>query len=220
MAPYELEPNERRVEIIKLLQGKEMRTSEIAEYFNVEERTIRMDLQALREGLDVFGVKIQIESKHYDGNPKQYYKSTVHPVMLALNSSELYALLKLLETAGEPYTDEVYKHIFRQVYSQITDYFEGLVADKLKNKYVKSEVKNKLEEDAYKESLDYKFMYWAKSGRFLEISYSDDYGQVITEEMQFVKIHDKEVVLRDRRQNEHSFYLNNIVIDWTKTDYK
>lgn len=220
MAPHELEPNERRIKILKLLQGKEMRTSEIAEYFDVDERTIRIDLQALREGLDVFGIKIQIESKHYDGNPKQYYKSTVHPVMLALNSSELYALLKLLENAGDAYTDEVYKHIFCQVYSQITDYFEGLVDGKLKNQYVKSEVKNKLEEDAYKESLHYKFMYWAKSDRFLEISYFDDYGQAITEEMQFVEMHDTEIVLRDRRQNEHRFDLNDIVIDWTKTDYK
>jgi len=39
-----LEPFERRIEILKLLQGREMRTSEIAEYFGVEERTIRSDI--------------------------------------------------------------------------------------------------------------------------------------------------------------------------------
>ena len=222
MAPHELEPNERRIQIVKLLQGKEMRTSEIAESFDVDERTIRTDLQALREGLDVFGIKIQIESKHYDGNPKQYYKSTVHPVMLALNSSELFALLRLLENARDTNTGEVYNQIFHQVYSQVTDYFEKLIDGKLKNKYVKSEVKNRLEEDAYKDYEDYKLMYWVKSGDFLEISYNNETSESITEEMQLIKLPDIEnkIVLRDRRQNEHRFYLNDIVIDWTKATYK
>ena len=107
-----------------------MRAGEIAEHFGVDERTIRTDIEQLREGLDVFGVKIKIESKHYDGNPKQYYKSTVHPVMLALNASELFALLKLLEnTFTEKTEGEVYRHIFDMVYSQITDYAENLRQD-------------------------------------------------------------------------------------------
>lgn len=93
-----LEPFERRVEILKLLQGKEMRTSEIAENFGVDERTIRTDMQALRDGIDILGIKIKIESKH-PGKQKHYYKSTVHPILLALNLSELFALLKLLENA-------------------------------------------------------------------------------------------------------------------------
>lgn len=33
----------RRIEILKVLQGKEMRTGELAEYFGVDERTIRSD---------------------------------------------------------------------------------------------------------------------------------------------------------------------------------
>ena len=137
-----LESLERRLEILKLLQDKELRTSEIATHFNVDERTIRKDISALREGMNVFGVKIKIESKHYDGNPKHYYKSTVHPIMMALNLSELFALLKLLEDARKQCTGEVYTHIFNIVYNQITDYAEKMIADKLKDKYEKSDVKN------------------------------------------------------------------------------
>ena len=38
------------------------------------------------------------ESKH-EGIQKCFYTSSVHPIMLALNSSELYALVKFLEEA-------------------------------------------------------------------------------------------------------------------------
>jgi predicted DNA-binding transcriptional regulator YafY len=155
-----LEPIERRIEILKLLQGREMRTGEIAEYFDVDERTIRSDIQALRDGMDILGVKIRIESKH-EGTQKHYYKSTVHPIMLALNLSELYALLKLLENAMLQSRGEVYKHIFEQVYSQITDYAEGLIADKLKNKYAKTEISNLLEEEAFRHK-DIKLVYWGE----------------------------------------------------------
>ncbi|NLO90346.1 MAG: HTH domain-containing protein [Clostridia bacterium] len=110
----DLEPFERRIEILKLLQGREMRTGEIAEYFDVDERTIRSDIKALRDGMDILGIKI--ESKH-QGSQKHYYKSTVHPILLALNLSELYALLKLLENAMLKRKGEIYKHIFQQVYS-------------------------------------------------------------------------------------------------------
>jgi predicted DNA-binding transcriptional regulator YafY len=91
------EPFERRIEIIKLLHGRKMRTGELAEHF-VDDRTIRADIDSLRMGMDVLGVKIKIESKH-EGSQKHYYISTVHPIMLALNLSELLALLKLLENS-------------------------------------------------------------------------------------------------------------------------
>jgi len=133
----------RRIEILRLLQGKEMRTRDIAEYFGVEERTIRSDIQSLRDGMELLGTKIKIESKH-DGNQKQYYKSTVHPIILALNSSELFALLKLLESAALENKGDVYKHIFNVVYSQITDYAEKLIADKLQKKHSKTDIVNRL----------------------------------------------------------------------------
>lgn len=152
----------RIVEILKLLQGKEMRTSEIAEHFGIDERTIRTDIDILRQGFDLFGTKIKIESRHYDGNPRHYYKSTVHPIILALNSNELLSLLKLLEEAQTSAAGEVYKHIFNSVYSQITDYAEELLANKLRNEYSKSEVKNRLEEEAFNEFKDYKLVFWQK----------------------------------------------------------
>ncbi len=176
----------RRLEIVKLLQGKEMRTSEIADHFGVDERTIRMDINELRKGFDFFGTKIKIESKHYDGNPRQYYKSTVHPIILALNSSELFALLKLLENAMTEPAGEVYKQIFNSVYSQITDYAEKLFTDKFSKKYSKSEVQNRLEEDEFARHVDYKLVYWQKTGRFITITYINEDKQIVDDEVRLV----------------------------------
>jgi predicted DNA-binding transcriptional regulator YafY len=214
-----LESLERRVEILKLLQGREMRTSEIAEYFDVDERTIRSDIQALRDGMNILGVKIEIDSKH-EGNQQHYYRSTVHPIMLALNLSELYALLKLLENAMLQSRGEVYKHIFEQVYSQITDYAEGLIADKLKNKYEKTKISNLLEEEAIRHN-DIMLVYWAKSGRFIETRYHNKDGVIVNEEVRLIDIRkNDELIIRDKQGNEHSINYNDMVIDWTSVDYK
>jgi predicted DNA-binding transcriptional regulator YafY len=215
-----LELHERRVEILKLLQGREMRIGEIAEYFGVDDRTIRSDIQALRDGMNIFGVKIEIDSKH-EGSQHHYYKSTVHPIMLALNSSELYALLKLLENEMLQERGEVYKHIFEQVYSQITDYAEGLIADKLKNKYEKTKISNLLEEDAVVRHKNLMFVYWMKSGRFIAISYRNKDGVMVNKEVRLIDIRNNdELIIRDEQGNEHSMNYKDMVIDWTSVDYK
>lgn len=214
-----LEPFARKVEILKLLQGREMRTSEIAEYFGVDERTIRTDMQALRDGIDIFGIKIKIESKH-PGKQKHFYKSTVHPIFLALNLSELFALLKLLENAILQDRGEIYKHIFDQVYSQITDYAEGLIANKLKNKYKKTKNSNLLEEEAIKHK-DIMLVYWVKSGRFIEISYRNKDGVLVNEEVSLIDIRENnEIIVRNKQGNKYSINYNDVVIDWTSVDYK
>jgi len=209
-----LEPFARKVEILKLLQGREMRTSEIAEYFGGDERTIRTDMQALRDGIDIFGIKIKIESKH-PGKQKHFYKSTVHPIFLALNLSELFALLKLLENAILQDRGEIYKHIFDQVYSQITDYAEGLIANKLKNKYKKTKNSNLLEEEAIKHK-DIMLVYWVKSGRFIEISYRNKDGVLVNEEVSLIDIRENnEIIVRNKQGNKYSINYNDVVIDWT-----
>ncbi len=214
-----LKPFERRIELLKLLQGKEMRTGELAEYFGVDERTIRDDVDALRVGMKVLGVNIKIDSKH-EGSQKHYYKSTVHPIFLALNASQLYLLLKLLENAMLQPRGEVYEHIFHQVYSQITDYAEELVADKLKIRYEKSEVSNLLEEEAIKRK-SFILVYSEKSGRFIPVRYRDENGVIVDKEVTFVRfLNDNDVLVRDKKGNEYPLDYNDMVIDWDAVDYK
>ena len=89
-------PLNRRLNILKMLHGKELRTAEITEAYGVDDRTIRTDLETLRDGLEVMGTTVKIVEQR-SGHSNLSYKSTVHPIFLALNLSEVFALLKALE---------------------------------------------------------------------------------------------------------------------------
>jgi len=207
---------ERRVEIVKLLQGKKMRTGELAEYFEVDERTIRKDIDVLREGLDVFGTTIKIESKH-QGSPEHYHTSTVHPVMLALNLTELFALLRQLEDAAAEHPDGgVFQHLFDCVYSQITQYAEDRLKDKLRKEHAVCVSKNRLEEKAVFRGA----VYWAKSGRQVEISFRD--GESLrTANARLLDI-DRSYRLKIKLEDgeERLLDYNDVIIDWPKLEYE
>lgn len=214
-------PLERRIEIVKLLQGTELRTGDLANHFGVaEERTIRADLEALRNGLDVFGTIIQIESKHYDGNPRQYYKSTVHPIMLALNLSELFALLKLLENSEDYLCSDIYRHIFDCVYSQMTPYAEVHIAGKLKRRYKKADViRNMPEEEAFRKNRDYQLIYWQKSGRSIEITYLKD-GKPVTANARLKDLQGKKIEAMFDDGTSLWLDYGDVLIDWSRVEYK
>jgi hypothetical protein len=212
------EPFERRIEIIKLLHGKKMRTGELAEHFGVDDRTIRADIDSLRIGMDVLGVKIRIESKH-EGSQKHYYISTVHPIIMALNLSELFALLKLLENASSKNGGDVYKNIFQGIYSQMTDYAESRIAGLLKNKYDKTEIINTLEEEAFRHK-DYKLIFWLKSGRFIEISYLDEDNKPFNEKLKLLDFDGDMLKVAGEDGKQRLIDYNDIVIDWSAVEYK
>ena len=208
----------RRLEILKLLHGKEMRVGEIAEFFNVDERTIRSDVSALREGMDFFGVKIQIESKH-EGNQRHWYKSTVHPFFLALNLSEILALLKLLEDASKgDFSGEVYSNIFNTVYAQLTEYARNKLDDRLEKTHCKTELRNILEEEAVRNSMDHALVYLLKSGKHVAVTFLDE-GDSNTE-VQIVDINGREIVVRTPDGDERVVEPDDILIDWRSIDYE
>ena len=114
-------PVERQLEIAKFLH--ERRTaSEIEEQFDIDPRTRRSDLQALEDGIEVLGSTISI-SKEREGR-KYYYKSTLHPVFLPLNLTEVYALTVYLERmavkAGP--NNEILRNLADRVKCQLSDY--------------------------------------------------------------------------------------------------
>ena len=209
---------ERRIEIIKLLHGKKMRTGELAEHFKVDDRTIRADLHSLRMGMPVLGVKIRIESKH-EGSQEHYYISTVHPIMLALNLSELFALLKLLEKASLKTGGEVYRNIFQGIYSQMTDYAESRIAGLLENKYDKTKIINMLEEKAFKHK-DYKLVFWQKGRRFIEISYLNNDNKLLKEKVKLLDFDGDVLKIEGQDGKERHINYNDIVIDWSAVEYK
>ena len=86
-------PFERQLEIAKFLH-KPRTATEIEKRFDITRETRKKDLQALDEGIEVLGEYIGLE-KIREGR-KTYYKTSVHPVFLPLNLTEVYALTKYL----------------------------------------------------------------------------------------------------------------------------
>ena len=160
-------PLNRRLNILKMLHGKELRTAEITEAYGVDDRTIRTDLETLRDGLEVMGTTVKIVEQR-SGHSNLSYKSTVHPIFLALNLSEVFALLKALEQAAQGImTGDVYRNIFNNVYCQLSDYAKKMLDGKLELgiKSADQKVTNRLEEEMVDKSEDYKLIYLEKSGR-------------------------------------------------------
>jgi len=182
------QPLIRRVKILKYLQGEKKHIDDVAQHFRfgnadaVDTRTIRKDLEALRDGLEIFDTKIKI-SESRDGRANLYYESTVHPIFLALNTSELFALLLLLEERTEDLaTGQEYQAIFDKIYGQTTDYARSIIDTKLKNPHQLHAVHNRLDEDSFHDNI----LYWLKSGRQILITYKTKKGEEITRNCRIV----------------------------------
>ena len=122
------DPSERRIRIASFLhEPKEMK--EIVSHFFASDRTIRKDLAALRDGITFMGQKIQIE-KVREGR-KIRYKSTLHPIFLPLNLTEVYVLTVGLLNAvprNHPYY-KLYEYLAKYIFSQLSDYGKKIIYD-------------------------------------------------------------------------------------------
>lgn len=85
---------ERRLEIAKFLYKPKTR-KELLEEFSIAGRTLDDDLQALEQGMEMLGSNIQIQRIEDEQN-RIRYKSSVHPVFLPLNLTEVYAMTRYL----------------------------------------------------------------------------------------------------------------------------
>ena len=213
-----LEKTERQIEMLKLLHGKKMRTGEIAAYFDVDDRTIRSDVDELRVGLNILGSVFRIESKH-EGSQHHFYRSTVHPLVLGLNLSELLMLLKLLDEKSDAAGGEVYQNIFNSIYSQLTDYAEKILKPNLKKSYTKGEVMNVLEENAFAMSNDYKLVFWNKSGKYIEISYLDENDHLVTADVKLIEVKNNKLKIEERGCQSRWIDYGDIAVDWSKVEY-
>ncbi|NLZ51826.1 MAG: hypothetical protein GX892_01530 [Thermoanaerobacteraceae bacterium] len=122
------DPAERRIRIACFLhEPKEMK--EIVSHFFASERTIRKDLAALRDGITFMGQRIQIE-KVREGR-KIRYKSTLHPIFLPLNLTEVYILtVGLLSAVPENHPFYMfYEYLAKFIFSQLSGYGKKIIYD-------------------------------------------------------------------------------------------
>ena len=121
--------DDRRIlEILKWLHGHNKSSkksmAEIAEEFGVDVKTIRHDFARLESSFEFLDAVVKIDS--IDAT----YISPVHPVFLALNSAQLYALFYALRILSKnTVMEEFAEEISTAVYSQLSDFGRDLVPD-------------------------------------------------------------------------------------------
>lgn len=110
---------ERQLSLLKALH-KPCSIQELAEQYKVSERTIREDLGKLENEKSLYGQPIQI--KRIENRPIAY-QSTVHPVFLALNLSEVYALtIGLRQLGAHTPMASTYTYLAQVIYNQLSEY--------------------------------------------------------------------------------------------------
>ncbi len=117
-----------KVKLLKFLQGKKegIRREEIARYFNVSEYTIGKRLLELQSTENhILGTKVKIELKRKTNS----YNSTVHPIFLALNLSEVYTLLGILIQQEPSISGGTARSMTSDIVSQLTDYAKDILKD-------------------------------------------------------------------------------------------
>lgn len=217
----ELEMLERRIDIVKYLQGKRLKTSEIASYYDVVPRTICSDLESLRDGIDVLGTNITI--RETDDGWYKHYESTIHPIVLAPNLSELLALLTLLDKKSREdfLLGGIYGDIFDSIYTQLTPYAKEKLGDKLQRSEDVEQPRPYSEGQRFSESISYKLMYWYKSGMSLPIEYKDDSGETIKIEARLIEApKDRTLFIRTEDGEERTIDYEKDLIDWQEPEYR
>lgn len=123
-----LEKSERMIEILKYLHEKPKTRQEIAQHFGISERTLSDDLTELQSGdYSFLGYGMQINLRRGDNT----YDSTIHPVFLPLNLSEVYALTIGLKVAGQGTAfADVFNYISECIYDQLSNYGQRRISGK------------------------------------------------------------------------------------------
>lgn len=194
-------PFERQLEIAKYLHT-ERTTSEIQEHFNIDARTVRSDLQELEEGITIMGSTIQIR-KEKKGR-RYYYRTTLHPVFLPLNLTEVYALTVYLNRIIPDMDPNA--HIIRSISDRIIGQLSPYAFQKLFPEDTMKSRKNRYVDD---EELAHQrkgiIMYLMKSGSPCRFHWKDrEYiGRIIWADGEYrIKTEDGQVLNADLSETE------------------
>jgi hypothetical protein len=192
------EKSERMIEILKYLQEQPKTRGEIAQHFGISERALNDDLNELQSGSYSFrGYNMKINLRRGDNT----YDSTIHPVFLPLNLSEVYALTIGLKMTGQGTVfEDIYSYIADSIFDQLSPYGQRRIGEKAKetNVYLSSDHNKtyRFEEDLLNEKLQqqrrYLFSYYLKSGAPCEIEYDTSVGiKTVTGRVEYAKDDDR-----------------------------
>ena len=78
---------------------------------------------------------------------------------------------------------------------------------------------NVLEEEAFKKSIDYKLVFWNKSGKYIEISYLDETDHLVTAEVKLIDVKNNKLKIEERGCQSRWIDYGDIAVDWSKVEY-
>lgn len=183
-----LEKSERMVALLKYLQEPRTR-SEIAEHFHISERALANDLTELQSGFTFLGYTMKIELNRR----KNTYDSTIHPIFLPLNLSEVYALTVGLKLIGRNTVfGDIFYYIADSIFQQLSDYAKQRIAGKAEEKGISFNyfppMAYRDEEQIIASGRNQLLAYFLKSGAPCKIEYNTESGiQTITGNVDYAK---------------------------------
>jgi len=218
-----MEKTERMIEILKYLHEEPKTREEIADHFGISERQLNKDLSELQNGDYSFlgyNMKINLERR------KNTYDSTIHPVFLPLNLSEVYALTIGLKLTGKGTAfEDVFNYVSDCIYDQLSAYGQSRISEKAKEKSVpfsdEHQKAYRYEKEILNTNLKQKrsqmIAYYLKSGALCEVEYDTAEGiRTVTGRIDLAKDNRKDFIVNrlritNQRQTEAEIDLDKVV---------
>lgn len=116
---------ERLLRILRHLHSGSHSRAEIAETFGISERQLSGDLKTLQNGFEFLDTSMEILNLERGSNT---YSSTIHPIFLSMNMSEIFALTVGLKLLGrDTLWESTLNGISDLVYRQLSDHAREIV---------------------------------------------------------------------------------------------
>ena len=118
-----INPYERLVDLLKTL-NEGMTKKQLEEHYSISRKTLKKDIDKLIMGTRIFGQKVIIRDIERERG-KITCQSSIHPVFLPLNLTEVYYLtvfLKQLSNSKDTFMSSIFRDLANRIYCQLSEY--------------------------------------------------------------------------------------------------
>lgn len=212
-----INPYERLVDLLKTPNGG-MTRNELMEYYSISKKPLQDDIDKLVKGTKILGQNVKIRDIKRE-HKKITYESSIHPIFLPLNLTEVYYLtvgLKMLSNEQKTIMSKTFDNLANRVYCQLSDYARNKI-DK-KSMTIGVGFPNEEEFDRYKgsrdeeemarESLKSTFAYIWKAGIQCTIHMKNEDMEVIPDTYVHYDMDSMEMFLKDSLRGERKRKIN------------